>query len=243
MRMEADENFGCSLLLNCLQSRLTTHSYGKSNQKVEQKLTSLLKLKKEAVNHVIYYTTVLITRRMTRRTSVARERMKVSNRESSSSSPIFFDHQFLCTFIFNSSVLSSIPCWFESRCLSVFFFRVFSFVFLSTYEEESLILEIWNGWVLCMRKLLSDTCLSGDQLLTTIQSFVCFPTPYIPDWSLQCVFLCLLGHLFRDHLHCDFERCSTHNMKAKIDFWDIWIRMYYLYIIWLPSLRGPQMYV
>ena len=47
MWMEADENFECSLLLNCLQSRLTTHSYGKSNQKVEQKLTSLLKLKKE----------------------------------------------------------------------------------------------------------------------------------------------------------------------------------------------------
>ena len=52
MWMEADENFECSLLLNCLQSRLTTHSYGKSNQKVEQKLTSLWKLKKEAFNYV-----------------------------------------------------------------------------------------------------------------------------------------------------------------------------------------------
>ena len=122
-RIVADENFGCSLLLKCLQSRLTTHSYGKSNLKVEKKLTSLLKLRKRPsiMFGIIYYSAVLITRRIRRRTSVARERMIVSNRGSSSSSPISFDYQFLGTFFIKSSVL----IFFESRCLSMVSSRFF----------------------------------------------------------------------------------------------------------------------
>ena len=56
-----------------------------------------------------------MTRRIRRRTSVARERMIVSNCESSSSSPISLDHQFLGTFFTNSSVLNSITCWFSLK--------------------------------------------------------------------------------------------------------------------------------
>ena len=82
-----------------------------------RKLTSLFKLRKRPsiMFSIIYYLKVLMTRRMRRRTSVARERMKVSNRESSSSSPISFDPQFLRTFFTNSSMLNYIPCWFSLK--------------------------------------------------------------------------------------------------------------------------------
>ena len=161
---------------------------------------------------IIYYTAVLITRRIRRRTSVARDRMIVSNRESSSSP----------THILESSVSGQFPhqiffvefytllIFFESRCLSMVFFFIFSFVFLSTHAEENLIIKIWKGWIVCVCTLWSDTCVSGEQLQTTIQSFVCFPIPHNPAWSLQCVFhYCLFSNLSWYHLHCDFERCST----------------------------------
>ena len=95
-----------------------------------------------------------------------------------------FLHQFFCVEFPNLLI------FFESRYLSV----VFSFIFLSTHMEENLIIKIWNGWIVCVCTLWSeDTCVSGDQLHTTIQSFVCFPTPYIPAWSLQCISIVCLA--------------------------------------------------
>ena len=145
---------------------------------------------------IIYYTTVLMTRIVRRRTSVARDRMKVSNRESPSSSPISLDHQFLRTFFTNSSVLNSIPCWFSLKAaVCRWFSRVFSFLFSSTQVEENLILKIWNGWIVCQIVLIMTRrymCIWWPAT-NNYPVFCPFPNPHNPDWSLQWVFFVCLA--------------------------------------------------
>ena len=89
---------------------------------------------------IIYYTAVLITRRIRRRTSVARDRMIVSNRESSSSSPISLNHQFLGSFLIKSSLLNSIPCWFSLKAAAC---RWFSSSFSPLFSCQLMRRKIW----------------------------------------------------------------------------------------------------
>ena len=140
-----------------------------------------------------------MTRRI-RRTSVARDKMKVSNREFSFSSPISFDPQFLRTFFTNSST-----CWilylvdFLWKPLFVGGFLAFS----PSYSRQLRWRKIWfskSEMVEFYVKLSSlwpeDTCVSGDQLQTTIQSFVRFPTHITRIgasnvFSFVCLAICL----------------------------------------------------
>ena len=142
---------------------------------------------------IIYYAAVLMTRITRRRTSVARDRMIVSNRDSSSSSPIFFDHHpFLRSFFTKYSMLNSTPCWFSLKAaVCRWFSRVFSFLFSFTQVEENLILKIWNGWIVCQIVLIMTRrymciwwpatynypvfCLLPNPIYSRLEPPMCFP--------------------------------------------------------------------
>ena len=150
---------------------------------------------------IIYYTRVLITRRIRRRTSVARERMIVSNRESSSSSSISFDHQFLLTFSTNSFVLNSmytLLILFESRCSSMVSSRfLFRFLVNSGGENfDSQNLKLLNCMSNCphyyqkIHAYLVTSYLQLASLLSVSQPLI-FQLGASNVFSIVCLAICL----------------------------------------------------